>query len=491
VNEFTTSAVLLVVCGLLLVTSVVSTRGALRTGVPVALLFLGLGMLAGEDGVLGIEFADYGLAFKVGTLALVLILLDGGLNTSFASVRASLAPSIVLATVGVVATAAVVALGGVALGLPLVQAVLLGAIVSSTDAATVFAVLRGSRVQLEKRVARTLELESGLNDPMAVILVVAASEWALGGAADPWALAWQVPAQLVLGAAFGVAFGLGGRWLLQRLRASAGGLYVVATMGIALLAFGVATLAGGSGFLAVYVAAMFIGNGRIPYRASLLRIHDALAWLSQVTMFLVLGLLATPHRILDSLGTSVAIALGLAIVARPLAVALCLVPFRYPWRETVYISWVGLRGAVPVVLATFPVLAGVPDAEQVFDIVMVVVAVNALIPGATIKRVTRLLGQQSDARPPPAAVLEIASTRMLDGEIVSYHIDSNVIVCDSPVSQIPFPDGASILLIVRGEKLHAARGSTVLQDGDHVYVFARDRDLAALSLLFGQPETGA
>jgi cell volume regulation protein A len=491
VNEFTTSAVLLVVCGLLLVTSVVASRGAVRTGVPVALLFLGLGVLAGEDGLLGIEFADYSLAFRVGTLALVLILLDGGLNTSIASVRASLAPSIVLATFGVVATAALVALGGAALGLPLEQAVLLGAIVSSTDAATVFAVLRGSRVQLEKRVARTLELESGLNDPMAVILTVAAAEWALDGSSDLVRLAWSVPLQLVLGAVFGIAFGVGGRWMLQRLRASAGGLYAVATMGIALLAFGFATLLQGSGFLAVYVAAMVVGNGRIPYRASLLRIHDALAWLSQVTMFLVLGLLATPHRILDSLGTSVALALGLALVARPLAVALCLAPFRYPWRETAYISWVGLRGAVPIVLATVPVLAGVENAEDVFDIVMVVVVVNALIPGATIKHVTRLLGQQSDARPPPAAVLEIASTRMLDGEIVSYHIDSNVIVCDSPVSQIPFPEGASILLIVRGETLLAAKGSTVLQDGDHVYVFARDRDLAELSLFFGQPESGA
>jgi cell volume regulation protein A len=490
VNEFATSALLLVVFGVLLVTSVVSSRWVERAGMPVALLFLGLGMLAGEEGLGGLVFEDYRFAFRAGTVALVLILLDGGLNTSYASVRASLAPSVVLATVGVVATAAVMALAGVWLGLGLPEAVLLGVVVSSTDAATVFAVLRGSRVQLEKRVARTLELESGLNDPMAVILTVGVTEWMLGNAPDAWQMAWQVPLQLAVGAALGWAIGVGGRWILRSIRVSAGGLFPVATMGLALLAFGLATVCQGSGFLAVYVAALVIGNGAIPYRASLLRIHDALAWLSQVAMFLMLGLLVFPSRLADVAWTSIAMALVLAFVARPLAVALCLAPFRYPWRETAYVGWVGLRGAVPIVLATYPIIAGVPSGAKVFDIVFFVVVVNALVPGSTIKRVTRALGLETPSKPPPAAVLEIASTQILDGELVSYQIDPSLVVCDVAIRDIPFPEGASVALVVRGTSLVAAKGGTVLQAGDHVYVFVRAQDLPLMALLFGQAEGG-
>jgi cell volume regulation protein A len=487
-TEFNFTAVLFAVFGVLLVTSVALSRGLERAGVPVALLFLLLGMLGGSEGIGGIWFDDHQLAFRVGTLALVLILFDGGLNTKVAAIRRSIRPAIVLATVGVLLTAGLVALAGRLVGLTWPESMLLGAIVSSTDAATVFAVLRGSRLALQKRVGTTLELESGLNDPMAVLLTIGVTSALAGGDGLGIELLWQVPLQLVVGAAVGGVMGFVGQGLLTRLKVTAGGLFPVATLGLAMLAFGAATAAQGSGFLAVYVAAVVIGNSEIPYRASLARIHDAIAWLSQVAMFVMLGLLVFPSRLVPVAGAGLAVALLLAFVARPLAVFLCLLPFRYPWRETTYIGWVGLRGAVPIVLATYPVLAGVEGATKVFDVVFFVVVVNALVPGATVRHATRLLKLEDPSKPPPAAVLEVASTTMLRGELMSFRIGDDLVVCDAAISDVPFPDGASIALVVRGDELLAARGSTVLREGDHVYVFCRRGDRGLISLLFGRPE---
>lgn len=486
-TEFTVTAVLFAVFGVLLLTSVALSRGLERVGVPVALLFLGLGMLGGSEGIGGIWFEDYRLAFRVGTLALVLILFDGGMNTSLASVRQSWRPAAVLATAGVAATAALIALAARLAGLSWEEALLIGAIVSSTDAATVFAVLRGSGLALRRRVATTLELESGLNDPMAVLLTIGVTGALLGTERPGAELLWQVPMQLGIGAVTGVAFGYGGRALLLRLRVSAGGLFPVATLGLALLAFGAATAFGGSGFLAVYAAAVVLGNGAIPYRASLARIHDAIAWLSQVVMFLMLGLLVFPSRLPAVAGAGLVLGLVLAVVARPLAVLLCLLPFRYPWRETAYIGWVGLRGAVPIILATYPVLAGVRGAETVFDVVFFIVVVNALVPGATVRLFTRALGQEERARPAPAAVLEISSMQHLKGDLLSFHVDESLVVCGTPIRDIVFPDGAAVALVVRGQELVAARGNTELMPGDHVFVFCRREDRPFITLLFGRP----
>jgi cell volume regulation protein A len=484
------TALLLATFGALLVVSVLFSRASERFSVPVALIFLAIGMLAGSEGVGRIAFEDYGFAFRLGTVALVLILFDGGLNTPVGSVRDAMRPAGVLATVGVVGTAGVVAAGAHALGLAWPQALLLGAIVSSTDAAAVFSVLRGSGINLKRRVGTTLEVESGINDPMAVILTMAMTQHLLTpGETQGWRLAVDVLVQIAVGGGLGVAVGHAGRLLLTHIRLPVSGLYPALTLGLACIAFSVPTLLQGSGFLAVYVAALLIGNSPLPFRPGLLRVHDALAWLSQIVMFLVLGLLVFPSRLREVAGLGLALALFLAVVARPLVVGLCLAPFRtFTRRDVGYIGWVGLRGAVPIILATFPVLAGAPGATRVFDVVFFIVVVNALVPGATVPWVTRRLGLEAREPPPPRAVLEIESVQPLDGELMSFYIDDALAAAGMPLRELPFPSGAAAVLVVRGGALLAPKGSTVLTPGDHVYVVTKPEDRPLVQLLLGRPE---
>jgi cell volume regulation protein A len=489
VNEPQATALLLATCGLLLAISVLFSRASQRFGVPIALLFLGVGMLAGSEGIGGIEFSDYKFAFRIGVLALALILFDGGLNTPLNAVRRAAGPAGVLATLGVAGTATLVAVGAHFLGLGWPEALLLGAVVSSTDAAAVFAVLRGSGLQLKRRVSVTLEVESGINDPVAVILTTVLTQNLLTpGAAMGWRIPVEIVVQMVVGAAVGAGVGYGGRYLLSRLALSAGGLYPVMTLALGLVSFGLATLAHGSGFLAVYLAGLLLGNGPLPYRAGLLRVHDALAWLSQVGMFLILGLLVFPSRVLEVAPVGLAIAVLSGFVVRPLVVWLCLLPFRYPQREVLYIGWVGLRGAVPVVLATFPVLAGVPGAERLFDLVFFIVVVNALVQGGSVAWVTQKLGLQSKEPPAPQAVLAIESRQPLLGELMSFYIDDALVVTGVPVADLPLPDGAAVALIIRGNVLVPPVPGTALQAGDHVHIIASPEDRAFIQLMFGRPE---
>jgi len=481
------TAVLLLVVGVLLALSALSTRATLRTGVPIALLFLGVGMLARQVG--RIAFDDFGLAYRMGTAALALILFDGGLNTPSSVIKGGIRPAALLASVGVGVTAVLVAVAARAFGLPWPQAFLLGAVVSSTDAAAVFSVLRASGLQLKKRVGITLELESGLNDPVAVILTTTLTT----ALATHGHLRWQtivvaIPLQIVIGTAGGLVVGYAGRWLLARARLSVAGLYPVLSVGIGLVGFALPTLLGGSGFLAVYLAALVLGNGPLPYRSGLLRVHDAAAWFAQVGMFLVFGLLVRPSDLVAVADVGLGVALGLAAVARPAAVALCLLPFRYPLREIAYIGWAGLRGAVPIILALYPVLVGVDDARRIFDVVFFVAVVNAVVPGATLRQVTRRFGLEGKAPPAPHAVLEITSTRLLSEEMMSFYIHAASAVSGSAIAELPFPADAAALLVVRGQELIAPRGTTVLAPGDHVYVFSRPEDKPFLQLLFGREE---
>jgi cell volume regulation protein A len=482
------TALILLAIGVLLILSALGTRLSGRVGLPIPLVFLGVGVLAGSQGLGGIEFEDYTLSFRLGSAALTLILFDGGLNTSLELVKRWYRPAAVLASLGVLLTAGLVAGAGKLLGLSWGSAGLVGAVVSSTDAAAVFAALRASGVQLKKRVGLTLELESGLNDPMAVILTMAVTSVLVGGQSAGWGLLVQVPVQIVVGAGLGLGIGALGRLLLRRSRLTVGGLYPVMSVALALIAFSVPTLLRGSGFLAVYLAGVLLGEGKIPYRSGLLRVHDAVAWFAQVGMFLLLGLLVFPAELPPVAGPGLGLALVLATVARPLAVFLCLLPFRFPPREVLYIGWVGLRGAVPIILATFPVMAGVEGAREIFNIVFFVVVVNALIPGTTLGWVTRRLGLESHAPAAPVATLEIASTQELNGEILSFYIDPRSAVASHALAQIPFPQATSALLIIRGRELVAPRGTTVLQPGDHLYVFCRAEDKPILMLLFGKQQ---
>ena len=482
------TALILAAFGVLLGVSVAFSRAAARVGVPLALVFLLVGVLAGSEGIGRIPFEDYQLTFRIGTAALVLILFDGGLNTPSSTVRRVLAPATVLATIGVIATAGVTTAFARLLGLEWDVSLLLGAIVSSTDAAAVFSVLGASGTRLAHKVEATLEVESGLNDPMAVILTTALTTNALrSGTLGVWSIAGEVALEMAVGAVAGWALGRGARWIMQRIELPAGGLYPAFTLSLACVAFGVPTMLHGSGFLAVYVAGVVLGGGPLAHRVSVRRVHDALGWLSQIAMFLLLGLLVFPSRLAKVWLPGLVIALFLAVVARPLIVALCLAPFRYRWRERWYIGWVGLRGAVPIVLATIPVMAGVQGASTLFDIVFFVVVVGAIVPGMTVPWMSRALRVESTEPAEPRAVIEIEAPSSLRTEMRAYHIDRALAVAGARLADIPFPTGAAVSVIERGGELSAPGGATVLRPGDHVYIIARNEDRAALELLFGKP----
>jgi potassium/hydrogen antiporter len=481
------SALLFTTFAALVLASVVFSRLLERTGIPVGLIFLVIGMLAGSQGLLGIEFENYEFAFRIGTAALVLILFDGGLNTPAESVKRVWAPAALLATIGVLA--ALTALGARLLGFGWPQAMLLGAIVSSTDAAAVFLALRNSGIGLRRRVGSTLEVESGLNDPMAVLLTLSLTT-ALVNDTSPrvGALLASMLWQLLSGGALGYVIGLAARRLLLRLRLRSLGLYPVVTLGVALLAFGIPTVLQGSGFLAVYVAGVIIGNGPLPYRAGVIRTHDAMAWLSQIVMFLVFGLLVFPRQLPPVAATGLVLALVLVFIARPAVVAAILAPFRFTFREIAYCGWVGLRGAVPIVLAIFPVLSGAPGAQLIFNVVFFIVVVNAILPGATVAWTARTLGMDVDEPPRPHALLELESMEPLRGDLMTFYVDEALAVTGVPLADLPFPDGAAASLIIRGTEMIPPRGTTTLEPGDYVYVFSRPEDRDFIVLMFGRPE---
>lgn len=484
-SEPTATAIALSTVAVLILISVVLNRLGGRAGIPGALLFITVGMVAGSEGLAGISFEDYAFTFRIGNVALALILFDGGLNTPLSSVREAIRPAGVLATLGVVLTALLMAAGGRLLGLDWSIALLIGAIVASTDAAAVFAVLRGSGIKLKRRVGVTLEVESGANDPMAVILTFTLTDAVVTGAQLGPMLAVSVVVQLLIGLVCGVGIGYGAAFLLTRLRLTATGLYPAVTFAVCLLAFGATTLLQGSGFLAVYVGGMILGSRDIPYRAGLLRSHDALAWISQILMFLLLGLLAFPSRLIDVAPLGIGLALFLAFVARPVATLVCLLPFRFPWRERVYISWVGLRGAVPIMLATYPVMVGYPSALRVFDVVFFIVVANAVLPGSTVQLVTRWLKLKGEEPPPPPTVLEVTSLIRLREKILAFYIEEASAVAHERVADLSLPKDAAVMLIVRGDDLVPPRGHTVLRPGDHVYLITRPEDENLVKLMFG------
>lgn len=488
-SELVATAAMLAVVGILLAISVLFGRAVERVRMPVVLVFLGIGMLAGSEGLGGIGFENYALAYRLGTVALALILFDGGLNTPKAAFREALGPAATLATAGVVLTAGIMAAGGRLLGMPWPVALVLGAVASSTDAAAVFSVLRGGGIQLRRRLGVTLELESGLNDPMAVILTtVLVSNLVAPGTLSWWRVPLDVLRELSLGAVAGLAIGYAGRALLSRMQLAAGGLYPALTLALAALAFGLPTLIGGSGFLAVYIAAVIIGNGHLPYRSGLLRVHDAIAWLAQIAMFLMLGLLVFPSRLVEVALPGLALSAILVAFARPIAAAICLLPWRMSPRETAYVGWVGLRGAVPIVLATFPVLAGAPGADRLFALVFFIVVVSTLVQGGSIPWLTRYLGLFESAPPPPPAAIEIASLQPLDGQVQSFFIAAESAAAGAKIGDLPFPETMSVMLVVRGQALIPPRGATVIEPGDHVFILAQKPDDVMLNLIFGPAE---
>jgi cell volume regulation protein A len=479
---------LLLVAAVLLLLSVIASKTSGRLGVPALLLFLVIGMLAGSEGPGGIEFDDPQLAQSLGVLALALILFAGGVDTDWRSVRPVLWAALSLSTLGVLATAITLAASlHLLLTFPFVEALLLGAIVSSTDAAAVFAVLRSRNVSLRGRLKPLLELESGSNDPMAVFLTLAMIGVLREGTVNTGAIAVGFVAQMLAGAAVGYGMGKGMVWFANRVRLEYEGLYPVLTLALVLFTYGVTAAVGGNGFLAVYIAGLVMGNSDFIHKRSIVRFHDGLAWLMQIVMFLALGLLVFPSQLLPVAVPGLVAAGVLMFGARPVGVFLALLLSRMPRVEKTMVAWVGLRGAVPIVLATFPVLAGVPGAERLFNLVFFVVLTSVLLQGTSIPAVARWLGVDVAAAPPPVP-FEVSAVASASARLREMRVPAGSPTAGRRVLDLRLPPGALVVLLKRGDHVIIPDGGTAIEAGDVVVVLADERAHATIQ---SQVEEGA
>ncbi len=484
---------LLLLSGVLLFLGVLASTLSARLGLPFLLIFLIVGMLAGEDGPGGIQFDDFSAAFFVGNLALAIILLDGGLRTRIATFRVALWPATALATWGVIGTAAL--LGAFCtwlLGVDWRYGLLMGSIVGSTDAAAVFNLLRHSGVRLNERVGATLEIESGANDPMAILLVTMLVGILSGlQAATPGNLVWQILLQFGIGAAAGVGAGRLFAWLLRRLRL-AEGLYALLIASGGLAVFAATNQLGGSGFLAIYLAGVIIGNHHTRATSHVLSVMDGMAWLAQAGMFLLLGLLVTPSHLVAHAWEALAVALFLTFVARPLVVATTLKPFRFPIREIAYISWVGLRGAVPIVLAVFPVMAGIPESRLLFDVTFAVVLFSLLVQGATVPWAARRLGVEVPHAGEPLERKEVWIGRETVLTLVAFRVEAQSLavgMLPGALSDLRGRSARCAALVRHGRPLRAP-SATALEAGDEVWLLTSPDQVEHLTGLFGQQDRG-
>ncbi|WP_323181824.1 potassium/proton antiporter [Streptomyces sp. NBC_01408] len=471
---------LLLVCSLVLLVAVAAVRISSRSGLPSLLIYLGIGIAIGQDGIGNVVFDNAELTQVIGYAALVVILAEGGLGTKWKEIKPALPAAVVLSLVGVAVSVGVTAAGAHYLvGLEWRQALLIGAVVSSTDAAAVFSVLR--KVPLPSRITGVLEAESGFNDAPVVILVVAFSTV---GPVDEWyVLLGKIALELAIGAAIGLTVGFLGAYGLRHVALPASGLYPIAVMAIAITAYAAGAMAHGSGFLAVYLAAMVLGNAKLPHWPATRGFADGLGWIAQIGMFVLLGLLVTPHELVHDFWPAVVIGLVLTMVARPLEVFVSLLPFRVPWREQALMSWAGLRGAVPIILATIPMVSGIEGSDRVFNIVFVLVVVYTLVQGPTLPWLARKL-ELGDSEEPADLGIESAPLEKLRGHLLSFAIPPASRMHGVEVSELRLPAGASVTLVVRDGKSFVPMPSTVLRREDELLVVATDpvRDAAEARL---------
>ncbi|MEU9706728.1 potassium/proton antiporter [Streptomyces sp. NPDC047981] len=453
----------------MLLIAVAAVRISSRSGLPSLLLYLGIGIAIGQDGIGNVEFDNAELTQVIGYAALVVILAEGGLGTKWKEIKPALPAAVVLSTVGVAVSVGITASAAHYLvGLEWQQALIIGAVVSSTDAAAVFSVLR--KVPLPSRVTGVLEAESGFNDAPVVILVVAFSTV---GPIDSWyVLVGTIAMELAIGAAVGLGVGFLGAYGLRHIALPASGLYPIAVMAIAVTAYAAGALAHGSGFLAVYLAAMVLGNAKLPHAPANRGFAEGLGWIAQIGMFVLLGLLVTPSKLGDDILPAVIIGLVLTVVARPLEVFVSLLPFRIPWQEQALMSWAGLRGAVPIILATIPMVSGIEGSERVFNIVFVLVVVYTLVQGPTLPWLAKALKLGSSE----AADLGVESAPLerLRGHLLSVAIPQGSKMHGVEVAELRLPPGAAVTLVVRDEKSFVPSPATVLRRGDELLVVATD-----------------
>jgi cell volume regulation protein A len=489
------SSELILLGGLLLLLSVFAGLVSAKLGAPLLLAFLALGMLAGEDGPGHLSFGDFRIAYLVGSAALAIILFDGGITTKWSDVRGLIAPSALLATVGVAITAGIVgAAGHYGFAIPWIDALLLGAVVAPTDAAAVASLLHMQKLNLRTRVAAILEVESGLNDPMAVFITLALVQLIRHPAEASWLGAGELfGTQMIGGAAIGLIGGRALLFLFRKLDLNAG-LYPILALAGALTVFGGAQIVEASGFLATYLAALILGNGRYAGKQAVNRFFGAFAWLSQIVLFLMLGLLVTPSRLEPLLGSAFAVAAVLILVARPLAVTICLLPFRLKWREIAFISWVGLRGAVPIFLAIIPVLTGARGGSLLFGTAFIVVMVSLLIQGWTIAPLARWLRLEVPGNAPRGRLdIELPETLAKSGNIVGYRVAPSSAAVGHMIGELPLPPGNDILLTMRDGLAFGKEMKTPLAPDDYVLIWGRAEATALLDGILGARDdrTGA
>lgn len=472
----------ILVASSLVITAILSTRATQRFGLPALVLFVVIGMLAGSSGPGGIVFDDYGLSLDVGLVALAVILFSGGLDTRMRLFKASLVPAISLSTGGVLITMLVI--GGAAwllTPLDLLQSLLLGAVLAPTDAAATFSVLKGRGIPA--RLRGVLEAESGTNDPVGIYLTIALTSVLASGNANVLALVGGVIVQLVLGGVLGYLWGIALVWLLNNVKLDGFGLYPLLALASGLLAYSVTDLVGGNGFLAIYLMGLVVGNHHVPHRQNLVYFMEGLAWGAQIVMFLLLGLLVFPDQLPSILPVALLITLVMMLIARPLAVYLCLEPLRrltghydFSWREYSLLSGAGLKGAVPIILAIFPLLSQVENGEAIFNIVFVVVVVSTTVQGLVIGPLAQRLDLLKQEPPESPLRIELGGMAPPGSAVLDVFLEPDTRAVGQKLRSLRLSQDVIIAAIYRDEQLITPRGDVVFQAGDHVFVITRDVD---------------
>lgn len=475
--------VILLITAVLLLLAILASKAAVRLGVPALLFFLCLGMLAGSEGIGGIEFDHPRLAQSVGIVALVFILFSAALDTKWEQIRPVLGPGVSLATAGVVISSVLLALfASWFAGFSIREGLLLGAIVSSTDAAAVFTVLRSKNLTLKGQLREVAELESGSNDPMAVLLTVGM----IGLIADParsiWSLVPLFLLQLGVGAALGFLCGRTMLWLINRIRLEWEGLYPVLSVALVLAIYGTTSWANGSGFLAIYVAGLVLGNSTFIHRRTLMLFHDGLAWLMQIAMFVVLGLQVFPTRLVPVASFGLLASAFLLLLVRPASVFAALSWSAFDWREKVFLSWAGLRGAAPIILATFPLVAGVPRAELFFNVIFFITLTSVLLQGTTIPLVAKWMGVLGVPRRKLTYPIEYNPAEGIKNELVEIEVSADSQAAGKRIVELGLPKDMLIVLMSRGDELIVPSGSTVLMPRDTLLVLGEKEPISAIRL---------
>lgn len=471
---------ILLVGSVLIFISVLAGKTSLRIGVPTLLLFLVIGMLAGSEGIGGIHFDNPGVAQFIGIVALNFILFSGGFETDWHSVRPVLWQGVALSVFGVLLTT-------ISLGLfvwwvtdfSIYEGLLLGAIVSSTDAAAVFSMLRSKSLALKGNIRPTLEFESGSNDPMAYILTIVFIGLIQNGDKSIWSVLPAFSLQLAVGGGLGYLFGLGGKYVINHIRLDYEGLYPVLSITLMFLTYSVTTATGGNGFLAVYISAIYLGNQDLLHKRTIMKMFDGMAWLMQIILFVTLGLLVFPSEILPVIGIGMLISGFLIFIARPLSLFITLAPFRVNTRTKAFISWVGLRGAVPIVFATFPLMAGLAKADMIFNIVFFISITSVLLQGTTIPLVARWLHVLLPARVKTVTPADLLLSESINSEMVEFTIARESAVAGMKIIDLGFPQNARIALIKRDNRYIIPDGMTVIEAGDILIVLAGSKNILA------------